>query len=69
MGSSECAWGKRLCGTFDKAPSDMVLLSLALSSLEQKLLAGLSVRSNLTVLGALAIAMLKQVLSFSFLWS
>ena len=58
-----------MSGTFDKAASDMALLSLALSSFEQELLVGLSTRSNLILLGAVAIAILKLVPSHSFLWS
>lgn len=58
-----------MLGTFDKAASDTALLSLALSSLEQKHLGGLSIRSNLILLGAAAIAILKLVSSHSLLWS
>lgn len=56
-------------GTFDKAASDTALLSLALSSFEQKHLGGLSIRSNLILLGAAAIATLKLVPSHLLLWS
>lgn len=56
-------------GTFDKAASDTALLSLALSSFEQKHLGGLSIRSKLILLGAAAIAILKLVPSHSLLWS
>lgn len=69
MGSSECAQREApVSATSDEAASEAVL-SLALSSFEQKLLGGVSIRPNLILLGAAAIAIQKLVPSYSFLWS
>lgn len=56
-------------GILDKAASDKALGSSALSSFEQKCLGGLSAKSNWTLLGAAATAVLKLVPSHPFLWS
>lgn len=69
MGSSECAQREDpVSATSDEAASEAVL-SLALSSFEQKLLGGMSIRPNLILLGAAAIAIQKLVPSYSFLRS
>lgn len=55
--------------TFEKAASDIALLSLALPFFEQNFLGGWSLRSNLTSLGVATITILKLVQSCSFIWS
>lgn len=69
MGSSECAQREDpVSATSDEAASEAVL-SLVLSSFEQKLLGGMSIGPNLILLGAAAIAIQKLVPSYSFLRS
>lgn len=64
-----CVPGGEDTRTFEKAASDIALLSSALPFFEQIFLGGWSLRSNLISLGVATIPILKLVQSCSFLWS